>query len=100
MLVRIRSKIDGAIKESHWYQYEHPNFDRIKDYDTVQNICKDDFFCHLDSVNWTIMNKTEITSNIYKFIAHRVSIVKDGFANNFWPDEFDWGFILDCILWF
>jgi hypothetical protein len=103
----LQAKFQAAIQNTEWYQYEHPNFDLVKNTEQVKNICGEDPDCYADALNWTIMNKTEITSNIYKFISHRVSVVKDGLTNNFLPDRLNWDafidnwdLVLDCILWF
>src|SRR5690554_3153817 len=95
----IVDKVKGAIKNTDWYQYEHPSFDLVENFNDVQMICKDSLACYLDSFNWSIMNKTELTASIYKFITHRVHVVKDRFTNNFLPDQINWNVILNFIDW-
>lgn len=92
-------KLKGKIQDTDWYQYEHPSFDLVENFYDVQNICKDSLACYLDSFNWSIMNKTELTASIYKFITHRVYVIKDGFANNFLPDQINWDVVFNFIDW-
>jgi hypothetical protein len=104
----ITSKITEAIHHTEWYNHTPYNFDLVKNFNDVQAYCGNDAACYMDSLNWSIMNKTELTTDIYKFITYRVSVVKDGFAHNFWPSDhaqhilnfIDWHFVLDCISWF
>lgn len=104
----ITSKIGDALHHTEWYQHTPYNFDLVKNFNDVQAYCGDNAACYMDSLNWSIMNKSELTADIYKFITHRVSIIKDGFAHNFWPSDhmqhvlnfIDWHFVLDCISWF
>jgi hypothetical protein len=107
----VLSKLSDAVHNSQWYQRTPSNFDLIKNNDFVQGYCGDfieNQNCYLDSANWTLMNKSELTSDIYKFITHRVSVVKNGFHDNFLPNHInldhilnliDWHFLLDCICW-
>ena len=100
----ISDKLKGAVQNTDWYKFEHPSFDLVQNFEDVKMICKDDLACYADSLNWSIMNKTELTASIYKFITHRVAAVKTGFTENFLPDSIlnfiDWHFLLDCVLWF
>lgn len=106
----IASKIQTAIENTEWYHQRPPsNFDLTEDFEHVKSICGPDLNCYWDSANWTIMNKTELTADIYKFITNRFDVVRDGFLHNFWPQDhawhqliqmIDWHFILDCISWF
>jgi hypothetical protein len=103
------SKLSDAIHHTEWYQRTPQNFDLVHNFNDVQAICGDFFnnqVCYMDSFNWSVMNKTELTSDIFKFISHRMSVIREGFANNFLPDFhtilnfIDWHFILDCVSWF
>lgn len=104
----ITSKITDTIHHTEWYSHTPYNFDLVKNFNNVQAYCGNDAACYMDSMNWSIMNKTELTEDIYKFITHRVSVVKEGFEHNFWPWDhaqhvlnlIDWNFVLDCVAWF
>ena len=105
----IGDAIFSRITETEWYQHTPQNFDFVKNFNEVEAICGDplkgtNLMCYQDSLNWSIMNKSELTADIYKFITHRVSVIRHGFSDNFWPKDFhtvldliDWHFILDCI---
>jgi hypothetical protein len=80
IIVRLRTFVEGELKQTEWYQYEPINFDLVKDFDNVKTVCDDNLFCLLDAYHWSIMNKSELTASIYKYIAHRVHVIKDGFA--------------------
>ncbi|MDQ1003944.1 hypothetical protein QFZ28_004344 [Neobacillus niacini] len=103
------SKISDAIHNSQWYDHTPINFDLVHNFNDVQAICNNNIVCYMDSFNWSIMNKTELTADIFKFISHRMSVIREGFTNNFLPDYIDfgaildfidWQFILNCISWF
>ncbi|MCM2531714.1 hypothetical protein NDK43_03975 [Neobacillus pocheonensis] len=105
----IFSKISDSIHQSEWYQYTPQKFDLVENFNQVQAICNQNLDCYADSLNWSIMNKTELTSDFYKFITQRIHVVKQGFTDNFLPDYIDlhaimdlidWHFILDCVSWF
>jgi hypothetical protein len=103
-------KISDAIQHSEWYQHTPNKMDLFKDWDHVQAICGTNKACYMDSFSWSVMDKTELTADIYKFITDRTAIVREGFENNFIPHHhldfswvfnlIDWHFILDCISWF
>lgn len=80
ILVRLRAFVEGELKHTEFYQYEPKQFDLVKDFDNVKTICNDNLFCWLDAYHWSIMNKSELTASIYKYITHRVHVFKDGFA--------------------
>ena len=109
------------IQHTEWYNHTPYNFDLVKNFNDVKAICGDSPFCWTDSLNWSIMNKSELTADIYKFISHRAAVIRNGFETNFlpkgttlhdimsyWPDYsfksilnlIDWNFLLDCISWF
>ena len=103
------SKLSDDIHQSEWYHHTPQNFDLVHNFKEVQAICNNNLDCYADSFNWSIMNKNELTADIYKFITHRVSVIREGFTDNFLPkhidfhavlDFMDWQFILDCISWF
>ncbi|MEH7086500.1 hypothetical protein V7139_27800, partial [Neobacillus drentensis] len=104
------SKISDAVHNSEWYQHTPQNFDLVHNFKEVQAICGDidNMVCYMDSLNWSIMNKTELTADIFRFISHRMSVIRTGFTENFLPSDhiehllnfIDWHFILDCICWF
>lgn len=104
----ITSKISEAIHNTEWYHHTPNNFDLVQNFNHVQGICGESLSCYMDSLNWSIMNKTELTADIYKFISDRMAVIREGFQYNFWPkdhlhhvlDLIDWHFILDCISWF
>lgn len=112
----ISGHIQNAIHNTEWYQHEPHNFDLVKNFDHVQAICGDytgglgSGSCYMDALNWSIMNKTELTRDIYKFITDRASVIRDGLQNNLIPHQhldfggifnlIDWHFVLDCISWF
>jgi hypothetical protein len=107
----IGDAIISRISETEWYQHTPQNFDLVHNFKEVQAICGDidNMVCYMDSFNWSIMNKTELTADIFKFISHRMSVIREGFTENFWPSDhilhnalnlIDWHFILDCISWF
>lgn len=109
MKINISSMVSESIHKTEWYQHTPKKFDLVQNYNHVQAICGDDPACYMDSFNWTVMNKTELTSDIYKLISDRMAVIKEGFQNNFLPehvnfhallDLIDWHFILDCISWF
>lgn len=101
----IESKIMDYIHHTDWYNYNPPVASDLKD---LHEICGNNAACYMDNANWQIMNKTEVTADIYKFITQRVHVVKDGFSHNFWPWDhaqhilnfIDWNFVLDCVAWF
>lgn len=95
----VADKVKNAIHDTEWYQHTS-DFNVFNNYDAVDNLCGDNAICWMDAVNRSVMETTEPTKMIYRLISHRVGIVKDSFANNFWPEEFDWELVLDCILWF
>lgn len=80
ILVRLRAVVEGELKQTEWYQYEPVQFDLVQNFDNVKTVCDDNLFCLLDAFNWSIMNKSELTASIYKYIVHRVYVVKDGFS--------------------
>lgn len=80
ILVRLRASVGNEIKSTEWYQYQPVKFDLVKDFDNVKKVCSDDLFCLLDAFNWSVMNKTEWSASLYKYITHRVSVMKEGFA--------------------
>lgn len=91
ILVRLWARVGEEIKSTEWYQDEPQNFDLVKNYNEVMEKCGDDIICQMDSFNWTVMNKTEITASIYKFITNRAHVIRRGFDNevvNF--KEIDW----------
>lgn len=113
----ITDKITNAIHNTEWFQTATPHkFDLVQNFDHVQAICGDytgglgSGACYMDALNWSIMNKTELTKEIYKFIAERAAVMRDGFQNNLIHGQhfdfggifnlIDWHFILDCISWF
>lgn len=103
----VSDKLNTAIQNTQWYHHTPPkSFDLFQNFNDVQSYCRDNVACYMDAMNWSIMNKTELTADIYKFITHRVSVVKEGFAHHFLPSDahilnfIDWHFILDCISWF
>lgn len=100
------SKFSDAIHHSEWYNHTPKDFDLVKDFDHIQAICGNNLVCYHDSLDWAIMNKTEFTADIYKFITDRVYVIKHGFSDNFLPDHIhweailniiDWDFLIDCI---
>lgn len=115
----VLTKLSDSIHHTEWYYHTPQNFDLVHNFNDVQAKCAEDAFCYLDSFNWSIMNKTELTADIYKFITDKTAIVRDGIENNFIPnnhiefswfdgpvklipnllDMIDWHFILDCISW-
>jgi hypothetical protein len=92
------SKISDAVHNSEWYQDTPYKFDLFNNFHHVQAICGDlgtvnetntsfiidsnNLACWMDSANWTIMNKTPLTSDIYKFISERSYVIRHG-LNNF-----------------
>lgn len=104
----ITTKLSEAIQNTEWYHHAPNKMDVIKNFDHVQMVCGNDNNCWADAANWTIMNKTELTSDIYKFITDRMAVMREGFQYNFWPKDhlqhvlnlIDWHFILDCVSWF
>jgi hypothetical protein len=113
------SKLSDAIHQSGWYHHTPQNFDLVHNFNDVQAFCGDNAVCYMDSLNWAIMNKSELTADIYKFITNQTSIMREGIQNNLIPhyhidfytfhlpklipnllDCIDWHFILDCISWF
>ncbi|MEH7548239.1 hypothetical protein [Neobacillus vireti] len=105
----IGGHIHNVIHNTEWYHHTPQDFDLVENFNNVQAICGENLNCFWDAANWSIMNKTELTSDIYKFITHRMSILRDGLQNNLIPDHhldyggifnlIDWNFLLDCILW-
>lgn len=93
------SKISDAINHSEWYNHTPKEFDLFENTNHVKGICGNDLDCYADSANWTIMNKTELTSDIYKFITDRVYVIKHGFTDNFLPDRIHWEEVLNFIDW-
>lgn len=112
----IISKVSDAIHHTEWYHHTPYKFDLVHNFNDVQAICGDytgglgSPACYIDAFNWSIMNKTELTADIYKFISDRMAIMRDGIQNNLIPHHHldfggifnlvDWHFILDCISWF
>jgi hypothetical protein len=73
----------ALITDQEWYQYEHPNFDLVRNYEDVKAICDQNAFCWLDSFNWSIMNTTELTSSLYKFVTYHTNVIKQGIESEF-----------------
>lgn len=105
----ITSKISDYIHHAEWFRYTPKKFDLVQNFDHVQAICGNNQICYMDSLNWSIMNKNELTADIYKFIAERTAVMREGILHNFTHNHFDlhtildlidWHFILDCISWF
>lgn len=100
----IISKISDALQHTEWYQHTPNKFDMVQNLDHVKMICGYKPECYADSLNWSIMNKTALTSDVYKFISDRMAVIREGFQYNFLPkhilDLIDWHFVLDCISWF
>ncbi len=65
--------------------YHHEGAPSMKDLHKVEAICNDDPFCWLDSANRLLMESTEVTKTVYRFITHRMAIVRDGVEHNFLP---------------
>jgi hypothetical protein len=109
----IKDRLSEAIQNTEWYQHAPNKMDLFKDWSHVQSICGDykgglgDGACYLDSMNWSIMNKTELTADIYKFISDRMAVMREGIQDNLIPNHhldfggifnlIDWHFVLDCI---
>lgn len=104
--------VSESIQNTEWYHYNPKHFDLFNDFNHVQAYCgdpADNMICYQDALNWSIMNKSELTADIYKFITHRINVIREGFQYNFLPKHIDlhalielidWHFILDCISWF
>lgn len=96
------SLAEGLLKKFHdteWYQHTS-DFNVFENYDGVKALCDENLLCWMDAVNRSGMEISEPTKMVYRFISHRAEVIKDGFANNFWPDYIDWNVLLDCIAWF
>jgi hypothetical protein len=115
----LQDKLGNAIHHTEWFKHQPQNFDLVHNFSDVQSKCGDDAFCYMDSLNWSIMNKSELTTDIYKFITNQTAIMRNGFENNLIPNKhiefswfhlpeitqnilnmIDWHFVLDCISWF
>ena len=66
------------------------NYDLFENVHQVEAVCGNDSFCWLDVFNWSIMNKTKLTEDIYQFIQNRSYIVQQGFINEFKDFEWNW----------
>lgn len=79
------NKIKYKYKNAEWNQHE-PSMDIFKDINQVKDYCGNfgDSFentnCWLDVYNWSLMNKTKFTEDIYQFINHRANVVRNGFT--------------------
>jgi hypothetical protein len=98
-----------SFHNTEWYQHNPNQFDLAQNFNHVQSICGENLNCYWDAANWTITDKTEVTSDIYKFISDRMTVIREGLQYNFLPKHIDfhavlnlidWHFIMDCISWF
>jgi hypothetical protein len=69
--------------ENNQWQQVQPKRDLFKDFDDVKYVCGDgdnlsEMACWLDTYNWSLMNKTKFTEDIYQFISHRAQIMRKG----------------------
>ena len=78
---KIKMKYDGF----EWQQVK-VHHDIFEDINTVSARCGNgDTFeeatCWLDAFNWSVMNKTHLTEDIYQFIAHRSGVMRRAIDN-------------------
>lgn len=79
----IGNRIKVTYDNFEWNQKE-PQLDIFKDINQVNNVCGNgdtlpEINCWLDVFNWSVMNKTKLTEDIYQFINHRARITRAGF---------------------
>ncbi len=80
------NKIKIKYENAEWNQHK-PSMDIFEDINQVKDYCGNfgDSFentnCWLDVYNWSLMNKTKLTEDIYQFINHRANVVRNGFKN-------------------
>lgn len=81
--------VSEKIQQSEWYQYQPQQFDYGVNRQMVEAVCNHNPVCYMDSLNWTLMNKTPLTESIYKWIAYRSHIAYEGVTTNFLPHHLD-----------
>lgn len=80
----IGNKIKVKYESLDWNQRE-PYLNIFDDIDKVKAYCGnfgediEGTACWLDAYNWSLMNKTPITEDIYQFISHRAGVIRGGF---------------------
>lgn len=80
----VGNKIKVKYESLDWNQRE-PYLDVFDDIEKVKAYCGkfgediEGTTCWLDAYNWSLMNKTPLTEDIYQFISHRAGIIRGGF---------------------
>lgn len=82
----IGNKIKIKYDNLEWNQRE-PYLDIFTDIEQVKAYCGgfgndvESTTCWLDAYNWSLMNKSKLTEDIYQFISHRAGIIRSGIDN-------------------
>jgi hypothetical protein len=76
-------KLKFKFENAEWQQV-NPTLDYFNSYQHVRNVCDENVICWLDSMHYSLLSQTEQTEMLYKFIAHRAGIVREGILDNSW----------------
>lgn len=89
------NKINFKYENAEWNQHT-PSMDIFEDINQVKDFCGnfgDNFEntnCWLDVYNWSLMNKTKLTEDIFQFINHRANVVRNGLKNEIENFQVNW----------
>jgi hypothetical protein len=112
------NKIKVKYENLEWNKHnsEAMNYDLFENLDQVKSACGafgndlESTSCWLDVYNWSLMNKTKLTEDIYQFISHRAYIVRSSIEKEIESFSFNTEFfveswnafvergMLDCII--
>ncbi|MED4017014.1 hypothetical protein [Sutcliffiella cohnii] len=82
----MKNNIKFKYENLEWKQVNTP-YDLITEFDKLEKVCGDTNYlntCWMDAFNHSVMKLTPLTNDIYLFITHRASVMRDGLENNFW----------------
>ena len=77
----IGNKIKYKYEGFEWNRQPTPRVDVFENIDQVNQVCGNgdtfkEAMCWLDAYNWSLMNKTKLTEDIYQFITHRAVLIR------------------------
>jgi hypothetical protein len=91
------NKLKFKYENAEWQQVTH-EVDLFKDpLFEINKYCGDDPTCWLDVYNWSLMNKTTLTEDIYQFIVHKANVIREAIDREIANFNIDWEYIFEAI---
>lgn len=76
----ISERILSGLEKTDWYGRTN-DFNYFTNTEVTKNLCGDNVFCLMDSVNRSLMETTKFTSEVYNFVTWYFGQIKTGVVN-------------------